>query len=399
LKALRSFKERDFRLFFSGQFVSMTGTWMQMTAQVWLVYRLTESSFMLGLTGFAGQVPVLLFALFGGALADRCDRRRLLLWTQAFSLLQATLLAVLTLSGTVQISHILALAFMLGTINAFDVPARQSFLVEIVEHEDLPNAIALNSTLVNSSRMVGPALAGWLIEGWGEGACFALNAASFLAVLWSLWAIRPRPSRPRQHEPALDSIRRGLSYAASHPRMRAALLLVAGVSLFGMPYNLLLPVFAKEVLHGGAQTLGWLAAATGLGAVAGALSLARREGTAGLERTIGLSAVGFGLGLGLFSRAQSLPAALLLMAACGWAVMHVIAGTNTLLQSLTSDEMRGRVMSLFTMVFFGMFPFGSLLIGAAAKRFGAPSAVLGAGLACMACGAWHLAAEKEAPQG
>lgn len=392
-RTLRSLRHRDYRLYFFGQFLSMTGTWMQGTALSWLVYRLTGSPLLLGLLGFAGQIPTLLLGLWGGALADRYDKRRLALWTQSLSLLQAAVLAALTLAGKVSIGQVFALAMFLGLVNAVDMPVRQAFVAELVDRPDVGNAIALNSTMVNASRIVGPAAAGFLIASSGEGICFLINAVSYLAAIAALLMMRREGIHPRPE--GLEGvsgrfIRDGLGYVAAQPRMRSVLMLLAAMSLVSVPFLILLPIFAQDILHAGARGLGLLTAAGGLGAVLGALALARLEDSRGLERLLGLGAMAFGAALFLFALSGRMALSLLLMVAAGGAMMSTFAGSNTLLQELTADAMRGRVMSLFTMTFMGVAPVGNLLAGAAAHQAGAPLTVAAGGLATVLAGWLYL---------
>ncbi len=391
---LRSLRHRNFRLYFVGQFISMCGTWMQTMAQMWLVYRLTHSSSLLGLVGFAGQIPSIVFGLLGGAAADRFDRRKLVLVTQTAAMVQALLLGVLTVTGRVQVWHVFALAVAIGIVNVFDMPARQSFVVDMVDdREDLGNAIAMNSVLVNGSRVVGPAVAGVLVGVWGEGTCFLLNSLSFLAVIASLLMMR-MPERQERGAQTLEQtgrhIKDGLRYAWRNPDIRALLVLLAMISVAGVPFMVLLPIFSDQILGGGATGVGWLMGASGLGAMAGAIFLARRNFTSGLDRVAGLTSAGFGVSLILFSFSRSMPVSLALLTLTGFCMMTMFTGCNTLLQALTSDAMRGRVMGLFTMTFMAVAPFGNLISGFAADRIGAPMTVAFGGLCCAAAGAIYL---------
>jgi MFS family permease len=383
--ALRALRHRNFRLFTSGQSLSLIGTWMQHVAVGWLVYRLTESALLLGLVGFVSQGPGFLLAPFAGELADRYNKRTIVITTQAVMMVQALLLATLILTGHVTIGWILALMALLGAASGFDIPARQSFLIEMVgDREDLPNAIALNSSIFNAARLVGPALAGFAIAALGEGLVILLNGLSYVFVLAGLFMMRlePRPSR-RARGAVLHRVREGFSYAWHFPPIRAILLLVATVSLVGVPFSVLLPVIATEVLGGGPQTLGLLMAATGFGALAGALFLASRESVVGLGRVIIASATLFGLALLLIGFARSVILALPLLAAAGFGMMAQMASSNTVLQTLVDDDKRGRVMSLYTMAFTGMAPIGSLLLGWLASRLGAPTAIAMGGSGCL----------------
>ncbi len=395
---LRSFRHRNYRLFFAGQFVSMVGTWMQQTAQMWLVYRLTKDSFLLGLVGFAGQFPVVLLGLFGGLVADRLERRKVLIWTEGLAAVPALALGVLTITGAVQVWHIIVLSMFSGLVNAFDMPARQSFVFDIVEREDLTNAIALNSTLVNGSRILGPAVAGLVIAAWGEGPCFVLNALSFIALIAALLVMRiERAHGVPDGADAWHSVKQGLHYVATHRAIRAQLVLLAAVSFAAVPFMVLLPIFASDVLHRGPEGLGLLQAASGVGAVAGALWLAGRKGHAGLPVVIGSAAALFGASLICFAFSESYPLSLALMVLTGASMMMTFAGSNTLLQALTSDVMRGRVMSLFSMTFMGLAPLGSLAGGALAGHIGAPATVALGAAGCMASAlAYARASTREA---
>ncbi len=388
--ALRSLSHRNLRLFFGGQCVSLVGTWMQSVAQGWLVYRLTRSTELLGLVGFVSQVPVFLFGVWAGSLADRIPRRRMVLSTQLNALVQASLLAALTLSGAVRPWHLLVLASMLGLTYAFEIPARQALLGDIAG-ADMPNAVALNSSVVNGARILGPALAGWMVAAVGEGWCFLLNAVSFLGTIAALLVMEvPHPhgahGSPREH--LLD----GLAYAGRTPHVLALLALLGTSSFFGMPYSTLLPVFAKDILRGGPALFGTMQSFAGLGALAGAVSLLLRTGLRGLGRRVGVGATALGAGLAVLalSRHPALSCAALLVAGFGYITQT--AGTMTLLQGLAPAEMRGRVMGLFSTLFVGMTPFGSLAGGFAAHRFGAPRALLAGASAVLAASlAFHAA--------
>jgi len=396
---VRALRHRNYRLFFGGQLISLVGTWMQSVAQSWLVYRLTGSAVLLGFVGFAGQIPVFLLAPLGGSVADRHSRRHVLIATQTAAMLVAFVLAGLTLTGRVQVWHILVLATFLGVINAVDIPTRQAFAVDIVGRDDLINAIALNSSMVNGARIVGPAVAGVLVASVGEGWCFLVNAVSFLAVIAGLLMMNmtARTSVPLPGS-ALASILEGFRYVRRTGPVRALLLLLGLVSLMGMPYAVLMPVFADQILHGGPRGLGLLMGASGTGALIGALVLAARKGIRGLSHWIALAAAGFGMSLILFSlsRAFWLSAALLVPA--GFSMMIEMAASNTMIQSLIPDALRGRVMAVYSMMFMGMAPFGALLAGAIAHRIGAPATVMVGGSACIAGAAlfrWHLPALKD----
>ncbi len=380
---LRALRHRNFQLFVSGQLISLIGTWMQSVAQAWLVYSLTKSSFQLGAVGFAGQIPVLLIAPFGGIAADRSNRQRLVIATQTASMILAAVLAWLTLSHLVQVWHIFVLAALLGVVNAFDIPGRQSFLVDMVGKEDLMNAIALNSSMFNSARVIGPAVAGILVAKIGEGWCFAANALSYVAVIIGLFMMKVQCARRAGSSSPLADIAEGFRWVNHTKVIRALLLLLGLVSLVGMPYTILMPIFADTILHGGARGLGILMGATGVGALLGALTLASKSGVKGLGRWVAMSCGGFGASLVLFSfsRHFALSAALLLPA--GYSVMLQMACSNTLIQTMVPDHLRGRVMALYSVMFMGMAPFGALFGGALASRLGAPATVALGGLTCM----------------
>jgi len=385
---LRALRSRNYRLFVAGQSISLVGTWMQQVAMSWLVYRLTNSAFLLGVVGFTSQIPTFLLAPLAGVLADRWNRRRLLIITQALAMFQAALLAAVVLFGVVEIWHILVLSLLLGVVNAFDIPVRQSFVVEMVERrEDLGNAIALNSSMVNAARLIGPTIAGILVATVGEGICFVLNSASYLAVLLALLAMHLTPSRhPRQvQQHLLHELRAGFTYAFGFGPIRGILLLIALVSLTGMPYAVLVPVFAKEILHGGAHTYGFLMTAGGCGALVGTIYLASRSSVVGLGRLIVLSSVLFAVGIAVFAISTSMILSLAALVVAGFGAMTLVAASNTILQTILAEEMRGRVMSFFTVAFMGMAPFGSIGAGTMAGWIG-PRDTLLIGAACCLAG-------------
>jgi MFS family permease len=386
---LRALKHRNFQLFFGGQLISVTGTWMQTVALSWLVYRLTGSTLLLGTVGFASQIPVLLVAPLGGTMADRHDRQRIVIGTQTASMVLAFLLAALTLTGNVQVWHILVLATLLGVANAFDIPARQAFLVDMVGREDLMNAIALNSTMFNGARIVGPAVAGILVAMIGEGWCFFANAVSYVAVIVGLMMMRVR--RPVQKPPSgspLSHILEGFRFVRQTHPIRAILLLLGLISLVAMPYTVLMPVFAGRILHGGARGLGILMSATGVGALLAALTLASRTGVRGLGRWVAYSCGGFGAALVLFALSRSFWLSAALLVPAGFCMMLQMASSNTLIQTMAPDHLRGRVMSVYSMMFMGMAPFGALMGGALADRLGAPLTVAMGGVACVGGAVW-----------
>jgi len=380
----RSFRHRDYRLFFSGQFISLVGTWMQQTAQSWLVYRLTGSSLSLGLVGFAGQFPVFILAIFGGVMADRLNRRSVLVGTQAASLLQAALLAWLTLAGHIQVWQVMVLATLLGVVNAVDIPTRQSFIVELVGKEDLHNAIALNSSMFNSARILGPSVAGMLLAAVGEGWCFSLNALSFLAVIACLlrMGVPARPA-PRTQVSVLEHLREGFAYAWQTREVRTILLLLGVASIIGMSYVVLMPVFAEEILHSGPRGLGLLMAATGCGSLCGALILAARQESRGIGRFAYFGMLAFGASLVLFAQSASFWLSAVLLLPVGFSMIVSMAAANTMLQTLCPDALRGRVMALYSMVFMGMAPVGALLSGSLAHVIGARATVTAGGVACV----------------
>ena len=394
--AMRALRHRNFQLFFSGQLVSLIGTWMQSLAQAWLVYRLTGSSVQLGMVSFCGQIPVFLFAAVGGTVADRFNRHRIIIGTQVSSMMLASILTVLTLSGHVQVWHVFILATLLGIVNAFDIPARQAFIVEMVGKEDLMNAIAINSSMFNGARILGPAVAGTLVAAIGEGWCFFANAASYIAVIAGLLLMTLTPRRPDPKSGAtIAHYAEGFRYVATTKPIRALLLLVGLVSLTGMPYAVLMPIFADRILHGGSRALGILMSAAGTGALLGALRLAARREVRGLGRWIPLAAAGFGVSLILFSLSRMFWLSAALLVPVGFAMMTQMATTNTLIQTLVADRLRGRVMAVYSMMFMGMAPFGALLAGVAAEHLGAPWTVAMGGVVCLTGAGvfyWHLPA-------
>jgi len=388
----RALASRNFRLFFGGQSVSLVGTWITRIATSWLVYRLTGSVLLLGVVGFCGQIPTLVLAPFAGVLVDRWNRHRILVVTQALSLLQSAALAVLTLAGVITVTHILVLQVVQGIINAFDTPARQSFVVEMVEDRaDLPNAIALNSSMVNASRILGPSIGGIIIGAVGEGWCFAIDALSYVAVIGSLFAMRLTPrQRPPTTARLRDDLVTGFRYVTSFVPVRSALLLLSLVSVMGMPYTVLMPAISANVLHGGPHTLGFLMTASGAGALGGALYLASRRSVLGLGRAMAVAATTFGIGLAAFSFSRTLWLSLLLLPIVGAGMMITMAATNTIIQTIVEEDLRGRVMAFYTMAFLGTAPIGSLIAGVAADRIGPQRTVLLGGLACIAAGMWFM---------
>ncbi len=381
---LRALRHRNFQLFFAGQLISLIGTWMQNVAQAWLVYRLTGSAVLLGSVAFASQIPVFLIAPLGGTTADRHNRQRIVILTQTASMILAFILAAITLSGVVQVWHVFVLAALLGVVNAYDIPARQAFLMDMVGREDLMNAIALNSSMFNGARVIGPAVAGVLVARIGEGWCFFANAVSYIAVIAGLMMMRVHIATARPRGSALEHIVEGFRFVHQARPIRALLLLLALVSLVGMPYAVLMPIFADQILHGGARGLGLLMGATGIGALVGAIALAAKQGLKGLGRWVATCSAAFGTSLILFaySRHFWLSAALLLPV--GASMMVQMAASNTLIQSMAPDQLRGRVMAVYSMMFMGMAPFGALFAGLLAHGLGAPMTVAIGGAACIA---------------
>jgi len=388
---LRALAHKNYRLFFTGQSISLIGTWMTRIATSWLVYRLTGSALLLGVVGFAGQIPSFLLAPFAGVLVDRWNRHRLLVITQVLALLQSLAMALLTLTGLITTWQIIVLSVFQGLINAFDMPARQAFVVEMVERrEDLANAIALNSSMVNAARLIGPSLGGVVIAAIGEGWCFMIDAFSYIAVIVSLLAmtLTSRMIQPIKETGLFEQLREGWNYAARFPPIRNILLLIGLVSLVGMPYTILMPVIADDVLHGGPNTLGLLMAASGVGALIGAMLLAARKSVLGLGKYIPLTAGAFGAGLITFSFSRVIWLSLLLMVLTGLGFMVQMAVSNTILQTIVDEDKRGRVMSFYTMAFMGTAPFGSLLAGSVAERIGAPHTLLFGGIGCLLGAVW-----------
>jgi len=380
--ALRS---RNYRLFFAGQGLSLIGSWMTQVATVWLVYNLSDSPWMLGVVGFTSQIPTLILLPFAGVLIDRWNRHRVIVATQILAMVQSLALAVLALTGVINIWHILVLSFFQGAINAFDLPARQAFVPELVEKkEDLANAIALNASMFNGARLIGPAIAGLLIATVGASYCFLLDGLSYIAVIAGLLAmqIKPRKIAPTNTKP-LQSLKEGFVYAFGFPPIRAILLLLGLVSFAGVSYTVLVPIFATKILQGGPQTLGFLMAASGVGAFAGAISLISRTSIVGIGKWIAISPaiMGFGLiGLGL---SRVLWLSLIMMLFVGFGFILQFAAGNTFLQTIVEDDKRGRVMSIYTMALFGVTPFGNLAVGGLANYIGAPNTVIIGGIICV----------------
>jgi MFS family permease len=384
--AFRALKHKNFRLFFSGQGISIIGTWVQRIALTWLVYRLTNSALLLGIVGFSGQIPILIVTPFAGVFADRLDKHKILLYTQSLSMVQAFILAVLVLTNTIQVWEIITLSAVLGLFDALDMPTRQSFMVEMIgnSREDLGNAIAINSSMVNSARLIGPSIAGILISFFGEGWCFLLNAISYIAVIVSLLKMEVvhNTSSSKKNE-TFKELKEGIQYAFGFPPIKSILLLLAVVSFMGTPIRILAPVFVKNFFHGGADLFGFLMGASGLGALTGAIILMNRKSVLGLGRLITSAVFTFGVGLTAFALSHILFLSIIFMFMTGIGLMIQLAGSNTLLQTIVDNDKRGRVMSLYAMSFRGMAPFGSLLAGAAAGLIGASLTLVIGGIFCV----------------
>lgn len=385
--ALRALRHRNYRLYFSGQGLSVIGTWVQRIALTWLVYRITNSALLLGIVGFSSQIPILLVTPLAGVFADRLNKHKILLYTQSLSMLQAFVLAILVLFQWIQVWEIILLSLVIGTIDALDMPTRQSFMVEMVgnDREVLGNAIAMNSSMVNTARLIGPAVAGVLIAAFGEGWCFLLNAISYIAVIISLLRMDVVPRKiPVKKKETFKELKEGFQYAFGFPPIKAILLLLALVSFMGTPIRILAPVFVKNFFNGGADLFGFLMGASGLGALSGALFLMNRKSVLGLGKLITFAAGAFAVGLIAFALSHILALSIIFMFVTGLGMMIQLAGSNTLLQTIVEDDKRGRVMSLYAMAFRGMAPFGSLLAGAAAGLIGASMTLVIGGIICLA---------------
>jgi MFS family permease len=388
--AWRALRHRNFKLFFFGQSISLIGTWMTRLATTWLVYRLTHSALLLGIVTFAGQIVSFAVGPVAGVWVERLNRRKLLVWTQAAAAVQSLAMAALTLTHVINLREIIVLASLQGLINAFDMPARQSFLVQMVEdRNDLGNAIAINSSMVNGARLIGPAIAGLLIGAVGEGWCFLIDGVSYFAVIASLLMMGIKSVGVRRTASSmLEQVREGWDYVRTFRPIRTILLLFSLLCLMGYPFAVLLPVFAVQVLHGGAATLGWLTGASGIGALVSALSLAFRKSIVGLTRMLQMASAMLGAALVLFGWSRTLWVSLVLMAFVGFGLMQSAAVSNTIVQSLVPEDKRARVMSYYTMAFFGAAPFGSLLAGALAHRMGAPNTLIFTGACCLLGSIW-----------
>jgi MFS family permease len=398
--AYRALRHRNFRLFFVGQSISLIGTWMTRVATAWLVYRLTKSAVLLGTVSFAGQIPTLLLAPLAGVLVDRWNRRTVLVWTQALAMVQSLALAFLTLTHRITVAEVLALSAFQGCINAFDMPGRQSFMLEMVGGKgesgrgDLQNAIAINSSMVNLARLVGPSLAGMLIAVTSEGWCFFIDGISYIGVIASLVAMRLPERQAAALSKARDSmliqLKEGWDYVRGFAPIRNILLLFALVSLMGIPFVVLMPIFAAQVLKGGPHTLGFLMGAMGVGSLGSALSLVLRKSVRGLLKMIPIAAAVFGTGLILFGLSHQVWLSMALLLLVGFGMMQGLTASNTIIQTIVPEDKRGRVMSYYTVAFVGMSPFGSLLAGALANAIGAPWTVMLSGVSCILGAAWFL---------
>ena len=389
--AVRALRHRNYRLFFGGQSLSLIGTWMTQVASSWLVYRLTNSALLLGMVSFSGQIPALLLTPFAGVWVDRWDRRTVLKVTQVLAMLESLALAVMVFSGHENIWYILALTMFQGAVNAFDIPARQTFVVEMIEDRaDLPNAIALNSSMMNGARLVGPSIAGAIIAVAGEGYCFLIDGISYIAVIASLMLMITKPGEEKIHENLFSGLKAGWRYVIGYDPIRSILALIAFISLVGLPYTVLLPVFASEILHGGPNTFGLLTGATGLGAFISAILLAMRKSIVGLGKRMAITSLTFGAALIAFAFSQVFWLSMLLMLVVGFSMMQVIASGNTILQTIVDEDKRGRVMSFYTLAFIGAAPIGSLFAGALANQVGAVPTVVVCGLLCIIASLWFF---------
>jgi len=385
MQPFRALSNQNYRLYFMGQGISLIGTWMQRIAVSWLIYRLENSVLLLGVIGFIGDIPAFFAAPFAGVFADRWDRRIMVIVIQVLAMIQAFILALLVLLNVVKMWHIALLSFFLGLINAFDITTRQAFVVDVVEDKKIiGNAIALNSSMVNGARLIGPSIAGIMIAAMGEGPCFLLNSISYLAAIIAFVLIKTKPRKSAVHKELVwAKLREGFHYAAKSAPISSVLSLLAMVSLMGMPYMVLMPVFAKDILHGGPHTLGFLVGASGIGALIGALYLASRDGIAGLEKIIPMAAFLFGSGLIALSLSRIFMISVFIMLFTGGGMIVQMASSNTLIQTIVDDDKRGRVMSFYTMAFRGMAPFGSLLAGVLASKVGAPGTLIIGGASCI----------------
>ena len=381
----RSLKYKNFRLFFTGQSISLIGTWIQQIAMPWLVYDVSHSVFLLGVVSFTGQIPTLILGSFAGVLSDRWNRYNILIVTQILSMMQALILALIIFNGNIQVWQIILLSTLLGCINAFDIPARQSFLVEMVgDKRDLSNAIALNSTMFNGARLIGPSIAGILIATMGEGICFFINGISYIVVIACLLGMKIIPRKFNNEKADFKKeLKDGFSYTFGFAPIKYIILLIALISLAGLPYAVLMPVYAKDILHGGSHTFGFLMGASGFGAMTGAIYLASRKHVLGLERLIPAAAAIFGIALIAISISRNFYLSVILMVIAGFGMMLGLASCNTILQTIVDDDKRGRVMSIYTMAFMGAAPFGSLIAGGLATLSGVPLTLTLGGITCI----------------
>lgn len=390
--AVRALRHRNYKLFFGGQSLSLIGTWMTQVASSWLVYRLTNSALLLGVVSFSGQIPALLLTPFAGVWVDRWDRRTVMKVTQVLSMLQSFTLAYLSLRGLVTIWHIVALSMFQGAVGAFDIPARQTFVVELIEDRaDLANAIALNSSMMNGARLIGPSIAGAIIAFAGEGYCFLIDGISYMAVIVSLILMTTKSGAPKIHKNVFRELREGWRYVRDFHPIRSILGLISFLNLVGAPFSVLLPVFASVILHGGPHTYGFLTGAAGMGAFLSAVVLAMRKSIVGLGKRMAITALTFGLGLIAFAFSHTVWISMLLMLGVGFSMMQVMAAGNTILQTIVDEDKRGRVMSFYTLAFICIAPFGSLLAGSLANRIGAPATVFTSGVLCIIGSVWFFA--------
>jgi MFS family permease len=382
---VRALRHRNYRLFFGGQGISLIGTWMTRVATGWLVYRLTDSAFLLGIVSFASQIPALILSPLAGVMVDRWNRHRVLVITQVLAMIQSMLLAILAISGTIQVWHIVVLNLFQGFINSVDIPARQSFVIEMVEDKkDLSNAIALNSSMFNGARLIGPSLAGIIIALVGEGYCFLADGISYIAVIIALMAMRIKPRKlPEANGHIMAGLREGYNYAFGFAPIKAILFLIGLVSIVGFPYLVLMPIFARDLLHGGPNTMGFLMGAVGMGALCGAVYMASRKTVVGLGKVMAFSTTLFGTGIILFSLSRNFYLSLIMLLFTGFGMMVQMASANTILQTIVEDDKRGRVMAFYAMAFMGMTPFGSLFAGTLASRIGAPATNIIGGALCI----------------
>jgi MFS family permease len=391
INTFRAFKSRNYRLYFIGQSVSLIGTWMQKTAVSWVIYSLTHSTFMLGVTLFASQFPSFLFSLLGGVVSDRYNRYRVLLTTQVASMIQATLLAVLILLKHYEVWEMLSLSVVLGIINAFDVPARQSLVYEMVEDKkDLSNALALNSSMVNLARLIGPGIAGIVLDKLGDGTCFLLNAASFIAVIASLLLMKlPKYINKPHTKNVFGELKEGMAYIKRTPSIAFVLIMLALISLMVLPFSTLIPYYARDVFKGTASTFGVIDSFIGLGAFSGAIFLASLKAGSNLKKILFINTLVFGAGLILFSHEHNYVLALIFVTIAGFGMMSQITVSNTLIQTTVAPDMRGRVISFYAMAFFGMQPLGGLLVGSISKWVGTTDTLMGEGIAALLIGLLH----------